>query len=41
VRDGKFRLRAAIEDVVQTVAASVPGIGAQLAHLADRIDPYD
>ena len=27
--------------VVQTVVSVVPGIGHQLAHLADNIDPYD
>ena len=41
VRDRKIRLRAALEDVVQGIVSVVPGIGPALAHVADRIDPYE
>jgi len=41
VRDSKFRLRGALEEVVQVLVGAVPHVGPYLSNLADRIDPSD
>jgi hypothetical protein len=41
LRDQKARMRGAVEDVVQAILSTVPGVGPLLAHVADNIDPYD
>ena len=41
VRDAKYRLRGAVEDVVQVILSVVPQVGPVLANIADRIDPSD
>ena len=41
MREQKMRMRSAVEDVVQSIASAVPGVGPLLAGIADRIDPYD
>ena len=41
MQERKVRLREAIEDMTQAIAAQVPTVGGLFAGLADRINPYD